>query len=275
MVEQTTEARRGGNSMRERECLKEWPAIFVVEVDRVSHWGRFVKICTMRVHFMEKKSMRYAVLAALSCFALSGLAGEAPFPLGAPPKRASEPWRDKINAALLAKVDVDFKAKPADEAIQFLKEKSASNLIIDPKSIPAKWPAITHKQAGAALGDAMKAAFKTVNLDFSVRDGVIFVFDPKKVDMEFLKPEDMHIARMFEGRPERLDFQPKGDLAGDLLKQLTEPAAIKMTMDPQFQKVPITLDLKDVSLGHALRWLIRFSGGRVEVTRDGMNVGKR
>lgn len=219
--------------------------------------------------------MRHVVLAILCGFAISSFAGEGPFPFGVPPKRASEPWREKINTALAAKVDVDFKAKPADEAIQFLKEKSGASIVIDPKTVPAKWPTITHKQAGAPLGDAMKAAFKTVSLDFSVRDGVIFVFDPKKVDMDFLKPEDMHIARMFEGRPERLDFQPKGEPAGDLMKQLTEPAGIKMTMDPQFQKVPITLDMKDVSLGHALRWLIRFSGGRVEVTRDGMNVGKR
>lgn len=218
--------------------------------------------------------MRHVVLAVLCAVSVSSFAGE-PFPFGAPPKRASEPWREKINAGLAAKVDVDFKAKPASEAIQFLKEKSGGSVVVDPKVDPAKLPAITHKQAGAALGDAMKAAFKTVSLDFSVRDGVIFVFDPKKVDMDFLKPEDMHIARMFEGRPERLDFQPKGEPAGDLLKQLTEPAGIKMTMDAQFQKVPITLDMKDVSLGHALRWLIRFSGGRVEVGRDGMNVGKR
>jgi len=222
---------------------------------------------------VEKKPMRHVVLTVLCGFALSSFAGE-PFPFGAPPKRASEPWRDKINAALLTKADIDFKAKPVDEAIQFLKEKSGANIVVDPALVPAKLPAITHKVSGP-LGDGMKAALKTVSLDFSVRDGVIFVFDPKKVDMEFLKPEDMHIARMFEGRQERLDFQPKGEPAGELLKQLTEPAAIKMTMDAQFQKVPITLDMKDVSLGYALRWLIRFSGGRVEVGREGMNVGKR
>ena len=80
---------------------------------------------------------------------------------------------------------------------------------------------------------------------------------------------------MLEGRPERLNFQPKGDPAGELLKQLTEPANIKMGMDASLQKVPVTLDLEDIGLGYAIRWLVRFSGGKLEVTRDGMNVVKR
>lgn len=219
--------------------------------------------------------MRVLCVAVLSLWTLSSFAGEGGFPFGMPPKRAKEDWREKINAALAAKATVDFKAAPLHDVIGVFKQKSAANFILDPKGVPAEGPNITLKQ-DAPLGDIMKAALKLAGLDFSVRDGVIFVFDPKKIDMEMLKSEDMLVARMLEGRPERLDFQPKNEPAGELLKQLTEPANIKLGMVPELQKVPITLDLKDVSLGHALRWLVRLSGGKFEVTaREGNMVIKR
>jgi hypothetical protein len=219
--------------------------------------------------------MRVLCVALLSLWSLSSFAGEGGFPFGMPPKQAKQEWREKINAALSAKASVDFKATPLHDVIATFKQKSAANFILDPKSTPAESTKVTHKQDGI-LGDVMKATLKTVGLDFSVRDGVVFVFDPKKVDMEMVKSEDMLVARMLEGRPERLDFQPKGEPAGELLKQLTEPANIKLGMVPELQKVPITLDLKDVSLGHALRWLVRLSGGKFEVTaREGNMVVKR
>jgi hypothetical protein len=231
----------------------------------------------MRVQTLEKKAMRLAFLVALigSVFADVAVSAGEGFPFGGPPKRAREEWREKINAALTKPISTDFKAMPANDAIAFFKEKTAVNFVIDPKSTPAKWPAITVKQNNVPAGDAMKAALKTVAMDFSVRDGVVFVFDPKKVDMDMLKSEDMLVAKMLEGRPEMLDFQPQNAPAGEMLKALTEPANIKMSMDAALQKNPITLDLKEVKLGHAIRWLVRLAGGEIVVTRDGMNVVKR
>lgn len=220
--------------------------------------------------------MRY-MLCLFLFTAAAAFAGENPFPPGFP-KRAKEEWREEINAALAKKANFDFDKKPLADVIAAFKAQTKVNFVVDPAAAPkpgAAGPAVTLKLKDSLVSEALKQALKTGELDYVVRDGAVFVHNPKKVDQEMMKSEELTISRMLEGRAERLDFQPTNEPAGELLKQLTEPAEIKMAMEPALQKNPITLDLKNVGLGHAIRWVVRFSGGTIKATTDGMKVIKR
>ncbi len=214
--------------------------------------------------------MRYAVPALLMLVTLSSQAFDMPVP-----KRAKEEWREAITAALAKKANIDFDKKPLADCITAIKELSGVNFVIDPTIAPKPGPEVTLKQKDMLVSEALKQVLAKDALESQVKDGVIFVYHPKKTDMEMLRPEDLHVARMLDGRQERLDFQPSKEAAGELLKQLTEPSGITMKMADELKKVPITLDLKNIHLGHALRWLYRFAGGMIDVKTDGMTVVKR
>jgi len=215
--------------------------------------------------------MRHTVLCLLALFA-----AQSSFAMNFPaPKRAKEEWRDNINAALAKKGSVDFDKKPLPEAIKALKDTLGVNVVTDPANEPKATTLVTLKGKEMLYSDALKQTLAKGELDYQIRDGVIFIFHPKKTEMEMLRPEELPVARMLDGREERLDFQPAKEPAGDLLKQLTEPTGIQMKMADELKKVPITLDLKNVGLGHAIRWLYRFAGGKIEVKTDGMTIVKR
>jgi hypothetical protein len=214
--------------------------------------------------------MRYAVPALLMLLTVSLPALDMPFP-----KRAKEEWREAINAALAKKADINFDKKPLADCITAIKKLSGVNFVVDPAIAPKPGPEVTLKQKDMLVSEALKQVLAKDGLESRVTDGVIFVYHPKKTDMEMLRPEELPVARMLDGRQEQLDFQPTKEAAGDLLKQLTEPAGITMKMAEELKKVPITLELKNIHLGHALRWLYRFAGGKIEVKTDGMTVVKR
>jgi large subunit ribosomal protein L6 len=107
-------------------------------------------------------------------------------------------------------------------------------------------------------------------VEFKLPEGV-----SAKVDKNMLLPEDLPIARMLDGRAEHLALGPENMPAGDLLKELTEGPGIKMAIDPAIAKTPITLKFNDVHVGFAIRWVVRFAGGKIIVDRDGMKATKR
>ncbi|HYF50362.1 MAG TPA: hypothetical protein VEJ63_13210 [Planctomycetota bacterium] len=217
--------------------------------------------------------MRHILLCLLSVFAASSLFAEGmPFPA---PKRAKEEWRENINTALAKKGNVDFDKKPLPDAIKALKELLGVNFVIDPANAPKAETLVTLKQKDIVLSEALKQTLAKGEMAYQVQDGAIFIYHTKKTDMEMLRPEELPVARIMDGREEQLDFQPTNEEAGELLKQLTEPAGMKLAMVDELKKKPITLELKNVRLGHAIRWLYRFAGGKIEVKTDGMTIVKR
>jgi len=208
-----------------------------------------------------------AALTLAVCF--SAHAMQFPRPI----RPGEEPWRKPFNAALEKKISGDAK-KPLPELIDWFREQSGVTFVVDPAAV-AGAPAATLAAKDITLGQALKQALTPLGLDYQVRDMAIFVYDPKKLDKAMLLPEDLPIARLLDNREEELNFEPDKMPAGEALKQLTEQPGIKLAVDEAIKKTPVTLKLKGIRLGYAIRWVVRFAGGKIIADRDGMKVVKR
>jgi hypothetical protein len=202
------------------------------------------------------------------CATASALDIPKPVPPG------QEPWRKPFNAALEKKITADFKKKPFDEMIEFFREQTKVTIVVDPAALTEK-PIVNFNAQNIAFGQLLKQALQPLGMEYEVRDQAIFLFHPKKVDKSMLVPEDFLIQRMLNNRAEQLNFDPDAMPAGDALKQLTEPAGIKLAVDPAIAKNPVTLKLSEINLGFAIRWVVRFAGGKIIVDKDGLRAVKR
>jgi len=208
----------------------------------------------------------------VSCLALLCMAAHAmQFPR--PVRPGEEPWRKPFNAALEKKVSGDVK-KPFAEVIDWFREQAGVSFVVDPKAAEGA-PAAAVAAKDTPLGQALKQTLAPLGLEYEVRDMAIFVFNPKTLDKAMLLPEDLPVARLLDNREEVLNFEPQGMAAGEALKELTEQPGIKLAVDEAIKKTPITLKLKEVRLGYAIRWAVRFAGGKIIVDREGMKVVKR
>jgi len=210
--------------------------------------------------------------AVLVGFILSFSAEAGQFPM--PVRPGQELWRKPFNAALEKKVSGDVK-KPYDEIIEWFRTQSGVTIVVDPAGEPPTKPLITLNAKDIALGQALKQVLAPLNMEYEVRDMAIFIYNPKKLDKNMLLMEDLPIAKMLDHRAEVLTFEPEAMPTGDAIKQLTETPGIKLTVEEGLKKVPITLKLKEIGLGYALRWTVRFAGGKLIVGRDGLQVVKR
>jgi hypothetical protein len=192
-----------------------------------------------------------------------------------PVRPGQEEWRKPYIAALEKKITADFKKKPFDEVIDFIRQESKVNVVVDPAAVPNPKPTVNFTAQNQTLAQTLKQMLQPIEMEFEVRDEAIFIYNPKKVDKNMLLPEDLPIARMLDGRAEHLALGPENMPAGDLLKELTEGPGIKMAIDPAIAKTPITLRFADVHVGFAIRWVVRFAGGKIIVDRDGMKAAKR
>ncbi|HYG77244.1 MAG TPA: STN domain-containing protein [Planctomycetota bacterium] len=190
-----------------------------------------------------------------------------------PVRPGQEPWRKPFNAALEKKVSGDVK-KPFDELIDWFREQAGVTFVVDPAALASK-PVVTLNAKDIALGSALKQVLTPLKLEYEVRDMAIFIYNPAKLDKNMLLPEDLPIAKMLDNRAEMLNFEPEAMPAGEAIKQLTETPGIKMGMDESLKKNPVTLKLKEIGLGYAIRWTVRMAGGKIIVGRDGMQVVKR
>jgi hypothetical protein len=192
-------------------------------------------------------------------------------------KRAEETWRKDLMLALeTKKVSSDFANTSVIEAVTVLGTLGGVNTVIDPAALPDKKIAVANpKMKDVLLGAAFKQVLSPAGLEYEVRDGVVFIFNKAKLNRDMLLPEDLPIAKMLDNRQERLSYEMVDTPAGDALKQLTEGPGISMAMDESLKKKPVTMKFTDIGLGHAIRWVVRMSGGKVIVDRDGMKVVKR
>jgi len=190
-----------------------------------------------------------------------------------PVRPGQEPWRKPFNAALEKKVSGDVK-KPFDELIDWFREQAGVTFVVDPAALASK-PVVTLNAKDIALGSALKQVLTPLKLEYEVRDMAIFIYNPAKLDKSMLLMEDLPIAKMLDNRAEMLNFEPEAMPAGEAIKQLTETPGIKMGMDESLKKNPVTLKLKEIGLGYAIRWTVRMAGGKIIVGRDGMQVVKR
>jgi len=185
-----------------------------------------------------------------------------------------EPWRKPFNAALEKKITADFKHKPFDEVLDYFREQTKCNFVVDPAALDSK-PLVNLNAQNIAFGQLLKQALQPLNMEYEIRDQAFFLYNPKKLDKTMLLPGDLHVERMLDNRAERLNFEPENMPAGEALKQLTEQPGIKLAIDPSIAKNPVTMKLSEVNLGYAIRWVIRFAGAKIVVDRDGMKATKR
>ncbi|MCY3019470.1 MAG: STN domain-containing protein [Planctomycetota bacterium] len=190
-----------------------------------------------------------------------------------PVRPGEEPWRKPFNAALEKKISGDAK-KPLAEMLDWFCEQAGVTFVVDPSALE-RAPTVTLTAKAIAVGPALKQLLTPLGLEYQVRDMAVFIFDPKKLDKTMLTPEDLPIARLLDNREEVLNFEPDKMPAGDAIKQLTEQPGIKLAVDEALKKTPVTLKLKDIRLGYAIRWVVRYAGGKIIVDRDGMKVVKR
>jgi hypothetical protein len=218
---------------------------------------------------MHSSRLAGAIVAGfLVCFSAHALQ----FPQ--PVRPGQEPWRKPFNAALEKKISGDVK-KPLNEIFDWFREQAGVTIVVDPAGMPATMPIMTVNAKTLALGQVLKQLLTPLKMEYEVRDMAIFIYNPAKLDKSMLLMEDLPIARMFDNRQEVLNFEPEAMPAGEAIKQLTETPGIKMSMDEGLKKNPVTLKLKEIGLGYAIRWTVRMAGGKVIVGRDGMQVVKR
>jgi hypothetical protein len=215
---------------------------------------------------------RIAVLAIVPCAIFCASAHALTFPR--PVRPGEEPWRAPFKAALEKRVSAEIK-KPWDEIIDWFRDQAGVSIVVDPAGVPNPKPNVTLNAKDMPLGQALKQVLAGLKMDYEVRDMAVFIFNPAKLDKAMLLPEDLPIARMLDNREEELNFEPQEQPAGEALKQLTEQPGIKLAVDPAVQKNPVTLKLKAIRLGYAIRWVVRLAGGKIIVDRDGMKVVKR
>jgi|GEM_PF-6760852 len=189
-----------------------------------------------------------------------------------PVKPGEEAWRKPFKAALEKKISGDAK-KSFAEIMDWFREQGGVTIVVDPAIKDA--PVVTLSAKDLAMGQVLKQVLTPMGLQYEVRDMAIFIFNPAKLDKTMLTPDDMHVGRMLEGRAEVLSFEPANMPAGEALKELTETPGIKLAVDESLKKVPVTFRLKEIGLGYAIRWTVRFAGGKIIVDRDGMKVVKR
>jgi hypothetical protein len=206
----------------------------------------------------------------MAAFCASSAAHAMQFPK--PVKPGEEPWRKPFKAALEKKVTGDAK-KPLAEMIDWFREQAGVTFVVDQAVKDA--PALTLAAKDIPLGQALKTTLAGAKLDYEVRDMAIFVFDPAKLDKDMLRPEELPVARLLDNRAEVLNFEPENVPAGEALKELTEKPGIALRVDDAVKDAKITLKLKAIGLGYAIRWAVRFAGGKIVVDRDGMKVVKR
>jgi hypothetical protein len=191
-----------------------------------------------------------------------------------PVKPGEEPWRKPFKAALEKKVTGELK-KPLEEVVEWFREQAGVTFVVDPV-VQKDAPTLTVAAKDVPLSQALQTALAAAKLDYEVRDMAIFIFNPAKLNKDMLLPEELPVSRLLDNREEVLNFEPKDMAAGDAIKQLTEQPGIALKVaDDAVGKAPITLKLKDIGLGYAIRWVVRFAGGKIAVDRDGMKVVKR
>lgn len=118
----------------------------------------------------------------LSLWAGASSARENPPPVviseRAPSKRLA--WQKKIEQVLKKKVSFHFVDMPLSEAIERLRNLSGLNFVLDPQTDAGDTP-INLRIQNMTLRLALKWVLKLCDLDYTVRDGAIFITSPDRL----------------------------------------------------------------------------------------------
>jgi hypothetical protein len=218
--------------------------------------------------------MRTFHLAALviGCAIVSSAQAMLPKPV----KPGEEEWRKPIVAALDQVINLDFNNMKVTEAIDFFATNAKKTFITDLKAFPKdKPPTVTLKLNNVKMKDALQQTMAKAGLEHELRDGAVFIFNKATLDKEMLRPDDMHAGRLLDGRAEMLSVDFIDTPAGSALEQLTKEPGITLAVEDAIKKVPVSLKLKEIGLGNAIRWVVRFAGAKIVVDVNGMRVTKR
>lgn len=116
------------------------------------------------------------VLAVVLSSAL-GMCGEP----GGPEKEKGPPdaAKQKFKEALSRKISFEFVDTPLEEALAFFRGLAQFNLVLDPR-VPKKDAKISLKATDMSLDKALSWVVQLADLKWDVRDGAIYVFDPRQ-----------------------------------------------------------------------------------------------
>ena len=79
-----------------------------------------------------------------------------------------------IKAKLLKRITVDFKDQPFDRAIEYIRDASGVNILVDPAALPATSP-VTLSATDMELRYALHYLLRFQKLDYRIRHGAIFI----------------------------------------------------------------------------------------------------
>jgi hypothetical protein len=212
-------------------------------------------------------------MAGLLCLFI-GLTAHAAFPK--PIKPGEEEWRKPLVAALDQVLTFEFKDMKVTSTIEFFASHTNVSFVIDPAAFPKDTPpTVSLALKDAKIKDSLSQTLAKASLTYEQRDGAIFIFNKATLQKDMLRPEELAVARLMDGREEVISIDWLDHPAGAALKELTEGPGITLAIDEAIKKVLVTVKFQNIGLGNAIRWVYRFAGGKIAVDTNGMKVVKR
>jgi len=102
------------------------------------------------------------------------------------------PWEQRIQEALKQRVQVKFRETPFDQVVDFLREASGVNMVLDPDVLPGAKP-LTLKMANPIrIGSALDWIMEITGLQYRIRDEAIFISFPESLRHDpVMRPYDI------------------------------------------------------------------------------------
>ncbi|MFH1021968.1 MAG: M56 family metallopeptidase [Planctomycetota bacterium] len=87
-------------------------------------------------------------------------------------------WEKEIRAKLQKKITFQFDKQRFEDAVDFLRDVTKLPILVDPNAVAKVNPTITLSGTDMSVELALNRLMKVTNLDYVLKDGVVYIFDP-------------------------------------------------------------------------------------------------
>jgi hypothetical protein len=195
--------------------------------------------------------------------------------VGEPAAEELPAWKQAILKKLTAKISVQFSARPLWQALTYFREKGGINIILNSVA-PGVDPdtPIVLTLDNVALGRAICWTARLAGLVYIVKDEAVFVTTTTDLSREWLeeiRDREAQLDRVAEETwmPEvnaklqdPTSFQFENTPLAEAMSFLASLHRLNIVLEPAYARPDntVTMAVDDMTVGHALRWMLRLKG---------------
>jgi hypothetical protein len=203
---------------------------------------------------------------------------------------AKEPaWRRKMNDRLSRTVYCVFKQVSAADIVTLIKGQTELDFISDTAGRDGMRKQIALDLKYVSFADALEHILEPCDLAHAVIDEAVFVSTPERI-AEVARLEAARLERkaartgaaewwepgLTQTLDGRVTLKIEDEHFGKALSVLARATGLTITIDPNHEEAffaeRVTLNVKKMRAGVALRWLCRIAGAEYRLTEDGVLV---